>query len=178
MANMNEMMINSIRNREPLSEPLIGLRSLLKAQGTEGYIKLCAKRISESKLIDGIAIIVDLSDPFNLLMTCEGMKSAFDIIKGYCDENNLKDYIKALDNTRQYFNKINEHAAYFRLLNNSILRDMKKKKNLNNSLSPEEINEISVFAAEELKARKMHNKLIRFFVNIANRVNYHAPKGT
>ncbi len=166
MQNLNDLLINCIRTREPLPEPTIGLRALLEAEGTAGYIKLCAKRISDAKYIDGKIIDLDLTDPYNLLMTYEGMFASSEILEGYCDHERLQNYIKALMHASKCFEKINRQASDYRLLSKGTLRVIKNHGVNDNSVD----NTIKNLAAEELKARKMHNVIIRKFVQSASKI--------
>lgn len=170
MGEYKELLINCIRNREQLPEPTIGLRSLLKAEGTEGYIKLCVKCISEAGLIDGDTIDIDISDPYNLLMTYNGIEKGFGILNKYCDENRLNHYISRLIDISHIFKLVNEQLLYYKLLDNKTLRKMKDKMFTDQSVSPDEADKISFIATEELNARKIHNLIYRKINIIIERI--------
>lgn len=160
MNNVNELLLKCIKSREELTEPKLRLRPLLKVMGMEGYIKLCSRRIVEADLIDGEDIDFNLCDPYDLIFTADGIILASDILKGYCDERKLKEMLGVLKQTRKLYDTVNYQALLLQTLDTSELKDMRNKKNSDN-LSDDAMNQISKFAAAELRARRIYNVALR-----------------
>ena len=165
-----DLLINCIRNREALPEPVVSLRKLLKSEGTEVYLRLCGRRISKAHLVDEKSIIIDPTDLDNLIMKYHGLLSARKILSGYCDEDRLYEIILAIGLKANYFMQINREYFYYRMLDARTLRKLKKQNfNVNSDyMSSENLDIIRVIAAEELQARKLHNIIKRKIVKTAN----------
>ena len=162
MNDVDTLLLNRIKSREELGEPKVQLRPLLRNMGMEGYIKLCSRRIADAKLIDGKNIDIDIRDPYNLILTGDGILIASDILLGYCDEKKLRDVLSVLIKTRRLYRNINDQALMLSSLDNSTLRDMKKKRNAE-EISSDRMNQVSKFAAAELEARRIYNVVLRKF---------------
>jgi len=160
MNSVDELLLKCIKNREELAEPKIFLRPLLRGMGTEGYIKLCSRRIAEADLIDGKNIDFDLNDPYNIIFTGDGILIASDILLGYCDEKKLRDVLGLLLQTRRLYRNINDQAMFLKTMETQTLRDMKKGRDTSDL--PEDTKQRVInMASAELKARRIYNIVFR-----------------
>lgn len=160
MQNFETMLTNCIKNRDQMDQPLINLRRLMKENGTEGYLKLCRRRIIEASPADLDNIRMDISDPENLMLTTEAIKQHKDILEGYIDAECLQKTMEDMHYLEKIFKCINDQSNMFRLLDRPTLRAIAKGINAAN-ISPDTMDKLQALAKEELKARRFYRKAAR-----------------
>lgn len=119
MDRTGKKIMESIRRRDPLGEPLIKLSSILKAGGVgaEGYLGMCGDRIADAELIDGEDVRIDFMNFPNMDLTAAGVRICREILKCYVSEDIVADAHEALRLEKSERSHINLISQTLRQMN-------------------------------------------------------------
>lgn len=153
----NKRIIEHIRKRKEIDTELWSIKKILEAYDMGMYAQLCCERICDAEKIEQKHVFIDISELGNILVDYIGLAKCSNIISCYIAEeecDKLFDYLFDREEIVRNENRI------IRSLRNCKSREIKAllKKGVE-----KEIEYLIPLMREELKSRRISNRLYQFF---------------
>lgn len=166
METARDLIIKSIQARGPLSDPTASLRKMLEVCDTQVFLKACMERIFDEQLYDNKDIIIDVEDPYNLILTARGIVKTKDILESYIPRENLDELLNYLIKYNMLIRNASDIASFLSKVKKTDLKTMAKGCFHDTTVANYE-EDIKIYAAEELKQRRLSSIVKRKISKIA-----------
>ena len=170
---MNDKVMQCIMDREVLRVPQFSLRKILKNYGVEIYENMCINRISDEVGIDGEDVVYDFTTG-QIYLTCKGIKICKEVLKSYCNSDQLKELLECTITEEKYVISVNNMLWYFRNKSIANLKELLEEANKDEYRDMRSEVRDRIYA--EIKSRSVWNQmrlsLRKGIANIAVRILY------
>lgn len=165
-----QLIIRCIRMRDFVAPPTASLRKLMEESHTSDYIKLCYKAIVDNGLVDNDTVYRIPEDPLGIRLDAKGIKACYCVLKDYIDESLLNDAQAELLRLQYVFDNINEQISLLRKMSYGTLKVISEGYSGITGQGTETQSRLQILATEELKARKLHKRIMRKFSKLCNHI--------